>query len=100
MCIRDRENSSILVLGAGNQPESSFSPKTLHILEISNKSAIIVRDSRLANIHTREIWDGITSRLKENTKLYRFYMNIIEAAHSMRKRKTIISDEKDLGTKL
>ena len=46
-----RDNSSLLILGAGNQSESSFSPKTLHILEISNKSAIIVRDSRLANIH-------------------------------------------------
>ena len=85
--------TSLLILGAGNQSESSFSPKTLHILEISNKSAIIVRDSRLANIHTREIWGNITSRLKENTKLYRFYVNLVEISHSMKKRKPMAADE-------
>ena len=88
-----RDDSSLLILGAGNQSESSFSPKTLHILEISNKSAIIVRDSRLANIHTREIWNGIASRLRENTKLYRFYVNLIEISHSMKKRKHMLDDE-------
>ena len=85
--------TSLLILGAGNQSESSFSPKTLHILEISNKSAIIVRDSRLANIHTREIWGNIASRLKENTKLYRFYVNLVEISHSMKKRKPMATDE-------
>jgi len=88
-----RDNSSLLILGAGNQSESAFSPKTLHILEISNKSAIIVRDSRLANIHTREIWNSITSRLRENTKLYRFYVNLIELSHSTRKHKRMLDDE-------
>ena len=88
-----RDDSSLLILGAGNQAESSFSPKTLHILEISNKSAIIVRDSRLANIHTREIWGNVTSRLKENTKLYRLYVNLVEISHSMNKRKHMLDDD-------
>jgi len=87
-----KDESSLLILGAGNQSESSFSPKTLHILEISNKSAIIVRDNRLANIHTRAIWSTITSRLRENTKLYRLYVDLVELSHST-KHKNVLDDD-------
>jgi len=95
-----RDDKSLLILGAGNQSESAFSPKTLHILEISNKSAIIVKDSRLSEIHAREIWRTIGSRLRENTKLYRFYMNLVEMSHSMKKRKRVSSDDEYFETKI
>ena len=95
-----RDDTSLLILGAGNQSESAFSPKTLHILEISNKSAIIVKDNRLSEMHAREIWRTIGSRLRENTKLYRFYMNLVEMSHSMKKRKHVLTDDEYFETKM
>ena len=89
----EREHNSLLILGAGNQSESAISPKTLHILEISNKSAIVVRDSRWADIHTRALWNTISARLRENTKLYRFYLNLVELSHSTKGRKTVLFDD-------
>ena len=78
-----KDKSSMLILGAGNQSESAFSPKTLEILDSTNKSVIVVRNHRFSGIHARSFIFAITPRLREIKILYRLYVEIMQAFYTI-----------------
>lgn len=63
----------IVIVGAGNQPEQAFSPKTMEIVEKSRYSVFVVRDSRFSEIRARYFWHVIAPRLRENRFIYKLY---------------------------
>lgn len=67
------QDPEIVIVGAGNQPEQAFSPKTIAIVEKSKYSVFVVRDSRFSNIRARYFWNMIAPRLKENRFVYKVY---------------------------
>jgi len=73
-----KDKSALLVLGAGNQSESAFSPKTLEIVDKTNKSVIIVRNHRFSGVHTRSFFFALIPRLREIKFLYMLYVNIMQ----------------------
>lgn len=90
------KNPEVVIIGAGNQPEQAFSPKTLQIVEKSQFSVFIVRDSRLSEIKARYFWHIIAPRLKENRFVYKIYRTSLQLIKS-RKR---ISDEEYFSQKI
>ena len=60
-----KDKSALLILGAGNQSESAFSPKTLEIVDKTNKSVIIVRNHRFSGVHARSFFSALIPRLRE-----------------------------------
>ncbi|MBM3894897.1 MAG: amino acid permease [Thaumarchaeota archaeon] len=70
----------LIMVGAGNQSEQAFSPKTLEIITKSKKSFLVISDSRFSEIHARYFWDKIGPRLKENRYFYRIYSLITRYA--------------------
>ena len=79
-----KDKSALLVLGAGNQSESAFSPKTLEIVDKTNKSVIIVRNHRFSGVHTRSFFFALIPRLREIKILYRLYMDLMQIFYSSR----------------
>ncbi|WP_166391651.1 hypothetical protein [Candidatus Nitrosotalea sp. TS] len=67
------QDPEIVIVGAGNQPEQAFSPKTMEIVEKSKYSVFVVRDSRFSEIRARYFWHVIAPRLRENRFIYRLY---------------------------
>src|SRR5262249_51222904 len=65
------KDPEIVIVGAGNQSDQAFSPKTLAIIEKSSYSVFVVRNSRFSSIKARYFWDKIAPRLKENRFIYR-----------------------------
>ena len=47
-----KDKSAILIIGAGNQSENAFSPKTLQLLDKTSKSVIVVRNHRFCLLYT------------------------------------------------
>ncbi len=90
------KNPEVVIIGAGNQPEQAFSPKTLQIVEKSQFSVFVVRDSRLSEIKARYFWHIIAPRLKENRFVYKIYRTSLQLIKS-RKR---ISDEEYFSQKI
>ncbi|WP_420888009.1 hypothetical protein [Candidatus Nitrosotenuis chungbukensis] len=84
----DKIESEIIILGAGNQADQAFSPKTLEIVDKSKKSLFIVRDHRFSEFHARTFWRIMSSRLKENRHVYRFYVDLVHIGHRLQSRHT------------
>ncbi len=84
----DKIESEIIILGAGNQADQAFSPKTLDIVNKSKKSIFIVRDHRFSEFHARTFWRIMSSRLRENRHIYRFYVDIVHVGHRLQSRRT------------
>jgi len=72
----DKSIPEIIMIGAGNQSEQAFSPKTLELIEKSKKSFLIIRDSRLSEVRVRYFWNKIGPRMKENKFIYRIYSSL------------------------
>ncbi len=88
------KDPEIVIVGAGNQSDQAFSPKTLEIIEKSTYSVFVVRDSRFSNIKARYFWHMIAPRLKENKFIYRMYIETMKFMTFMTtKRKQPRSDE-------
>jgi APA family basic amino acid/polyamine antiporter len=81
------KDPEIVIVGAGNQSDQAFSPKTLEIIEKSTYSVFVVRDSRFSNIKARYFWHMIAPRLKENKFIYRMYIEIMKFMAFMRTKK-------------
>ena len=79
-----KEKNALLVLGAGNQTETAFSPKTLSILDKSGKSAIIVRNHRFSEVHARSFTNFIIPRIIQIKFVYQIYVNVMQKIYSMR----------------
>ena len=79
-----KDKHALLVLGAGNQSESAFSPKTLEIVDKTNKSVIIVRNHRFSGVHARSFFFALIPRLREIKVLYRLYVDLMQIFYSSR----------------
>lgn len=86
----------IVIVGAGNQSEQAFSPRTMEIVEKSRYSVFVVRDSRFASIKARYFWQMIAPRLKENRIVYKIYRSI----YRLQPTKKIQSDEEYFSSKI
>ena len=96
-----KDKSALLVLGAGNQSESAFSPKTLEIVDNTNKSVIIVRNHRFSGIHARSFVFALIPRLREIKFLYRLYVEIMQLFYFSRaKSRKARYDERFFDPKL
>ncbi|MGI0066240.1 MAG: hypothetical protein ACREAT_05710, partial [Nitrosotalea sp.] len=90
------KNPEIVIVGAGNQSEQAFSPRTMEIVEKSTYSVFVVRDSRFSSIKARYFWQMIAPRLKENRIIYKIYRNL----YRFRPAKKITSDEDYFSSKI
>ncbi len=79
-----KEKHALLVLGAGNQTETAFSPKTLSILDKTGKSAIIVRNHRFSEVHARSFANFILPRIIQVKFVYQIYVNLMQKIYSIR----------------
>ena len=79
-----KEKNALLVLGAGNQTETAFSPKTLSILDKTGKSAIIVRNHRFSEVHARSFANFILPRIIQVKFVYQIYVNLMQKIYSMK----------------
>ena len=70
----------------GNSEVFGVSPRTLELLNKTNKSVIIVRNHRFSEIHTRSFWNIISPYLRENKYIYRFYVDLMEIFYSSRNK--------------
>ena len=96
-----KDKSAIVVVGAGNQSETAFSPKTLELLDKTGKSVIVVRNHRFSELHTRSVWNIISPRLRENKYIYRFYVEFMAVFYFTRsKSRRGKYDEKYFDSKL
>src|SRR5579863_9344429 len=91
------KDPEIVIVGAGNQPEQAFSPKTMEIVEKSKYSVFVVRDSRFSEIRARYFWHMIAPRLRENRFIYRLYRIVYGLAKS---RKGATSQEDYFAPKM
>ena len=84
----------IIIVGAGNQSNQAFSPKTMEIIEKTKTTIFVIRDSRLSSIQTRYFWDRVAPRLRENKFVYRMYLDLLRLTYFIRtKRQLIDSDD-------
>ena len=90
----------ILILGAGNQADTAFSPKALELADKSKKTVFIVRNHLFSEFHARSFWNMFLQIAKENKLLYRVYIEIL-ALISLIKSKQKIGryDEEYFDTK-
>ena len=79
-----KEKHAMLILGAGNQTEAAFSPKTLSILDKSGKSALVVRNHRFSEVHARSLANFILPKIIHVKFIYQIYVNIMQKIYSMR----------------
>lgn len=73
----DSGKPEIIIVGAGNQSDQAFSPKTMEVIEKSYKTVFVIRDSRLSGIQARYFWNAIAPRLRENRFIYRMYLDAL-----------------------
>ena len=86
----------IVIVGAGNQSDQAFSPRTMEIVEKSTYSVFVVRDSRFSSIKARYFWQMIAPRLKENRVIYNVYRRV----RKLQPRKKTPSDEEYFSPKI
>jgi hypothetical protein len=73
----NKVKTGVLILGAGNQADAAFSPKTLELADKSKKTVFIVRNHLFSEFHTRSFWNILLQIIKENKILYRIYIEIL-----------------------
>lgn len=83
----EKTKSEIIILGAGNQADQAFSPKTLEIVDKSKKSVFVIRDHQFSEFHARTFWRIISSRLRENRYIYRLYIDIAYIGYALKARR-------------
>jgi len=83
------QKPEIVIVGAGNQSDQAFSPKTIEIVEKSLYSVFVVRDSRFSTIKARYFWHVIAPRLMENRMIYKIYGILFR----LKSKRVIQSDE-------
>jgi hypothetical protein len=82
----DRTKTGIVILGAGNQADTAFSPKTLELVRKSHKTVIIVRNHMFSEFHARSFWNVFKQILKQNKYLYRMYIEILAFVYAIKPR--------------
>ena len=90
-----KEKNALLILGAGNQTDTAFSPKTLSILDKSGKSAIVVRNHRFSEVHARSFANFIMPKIIQVKFIYQIYVNIMQKIYTMRAKSHKERDDDD-----
>ena len=90
-----KEKNALLILGAGNQTDAAFSPKTLSILDKSGKSAIIVRNHRFSEVHVRSFANFIIPKIIQVKFIYQIYVNIMQKIYSIKAKSHKKRDDDD-----
>jgi amino acid transporter len=85
----DQDKHGIVFLGAGNQADAAFSPKTLSLANRSKKTVIILRNHLFSEFHTRSIWNLFVTRFKQNKHMYRIYVEILQLFYLIKSNKEI-----------
>ena len=85
----NKNKTGVLILGAGNQSDTAFSPKALELARKSKKTVLIVRNHLFSEFHTRSFWSMLVHIMKENKHLYRVYMEILALKFLVRATKRI-----------
>jgi hypothetical protein len=84
----------IIIVGAGNQSDQAFSPKTIEIIEKSTQTVFVIRNSRLSGMQARYFWNMIAPRLRENRFIYKTYLDTLRLVFFIKtKRAKARSDE-------
>ena len=96
----EKENSGTIIVGAGNQSDQAFSPKTMEIVEKSKKTVFVIRNSRFSEMHARYFWNVIAPRLKENRYIYRLYVDAIKLISFIKTKREKRRFDEDYFTKL
>ena len=91
----DRTKTGIVILGAGNQADTAFSPKTLELADKSKKTAIIVRNHMFSEFHARSFWNVFTQILKQNKYIYRAYIECLALVYIIKPKKKIAKYNED-----
>lgn len=92
------DTNEMIFLGAGNQSEQAFSPKTMEVISKTSKTVLVFRDSRLSSIQTRYFLDRIIPRIRENRYVYRNYLVFLKLVHKYKSKKQE-SDEEYFNSK-
>jgi len=85
----NQDKHGIVFLGAGNQADAAFSPKTLSLANRSKKTVIILRNHLFSEFHTRSIWGLLTTRFKQDKHVYRIYVEILQLFYLIKSNKEI-----------
>ena len=84
-----QDKHGIVFLGAGNQADAAFSPKTLSLANRSKKTVIILRNHLFSEFHTRSVWGLLATRFKQNKHVYRIYVEILQLFYLIKSNKEI-----------
>ena len=79
----------ILILGAGNQADTAFSPKALELADKSKKTVFIIRNHLFSEFHTRSFFNVLLQIVKENKILYRVYIEILAGISFVKSKQKI-----------
>ena len=79
----------ILILGAGNQADTAFSPKALELADKTKKTVFIVRNHMFSEFHARSFWNMLLQIVKENKLLYRIYVEILASISLIKSKQKI-----------
>jgi amino acid transporter len=85
----------LIIVGAGNQSDQAFSPKTMEIIEKTKTTVFVIRDSRLSSIQTRYFWDKLAPRIRENKFAYRIYLDLLRLIFFIKMKRHTIEDDDD-----
>ena len=85
----NQTKTGVIILGAGNQADTAFSPKTLSLASKSKKTVIVVRNHLFSEFHSRSFWNLLAQTIKGNRHVYRVYIEILGLIQSARSRQKI-----------
>jgi len=85
----NRTKAGVIILGAGNQADTAFSPKTLSLASKSKKTVFVVRNHMFSEFHSRSFWNLLVQIIKQNRHIYRLYIEILGLMQSARSRQKI-----------
>jgi len=85
----DKTKNGVLILGAGNQADTAFSPKALELADKSKKTVFIVRNHLFSEFHTRSFFNILLQIIKENKILYRTYIEILAGISFVKSKQKI-----------
>jgi len=85
----NKTNNGVLILGAGNQADTAFSPKALDLADKSKKTVFIVRNHLFSEFHTRSFFNILLQIIKESKILYRIYIEILAGISFVKSKQKI-----------
>ena len=86
----DKTKNGVLILGAGTQADTAFSPKALELSDKSKKTVLVVRNHLFSEFHTRSFFNLLLQIIKENKKLYRIYIEILAGMSFIKSKQKVV----------